>query len=342
MEEATVLEKVLGRDRTKKLQDRLGVERGRRDRLAERIASAEAKVASLSAEAQRLAFEGHDDATLDAAESKKRAAEDRVITLRGALPACDKEIQDLEAQLAEIADMALRQRTADTIDAWASDLAAAEKNFDRVAAQIAEIAEAAGAVHLDCQAVAHFAAGARVELKPAIEAISTFLRTYARGVRAGDRVAALPKPAPVISVKTYTAPPMRKVFATKPIKWMGGEHNELQTSPMGHDVDLPIPLADRAIALGAAVAPDHEIATRMRGGYAMISPDLGKCIALDDDAEAAPPPPSERAAAPPVIRPFNSKTRAELPPGFELLPVGQPYAGKISAARTIPGGADDE
>src|SRR5229473_1892711 len=83
-----------------------------RNKLIERLAETEAAVIDLRKAAERLAFDGADDATLDAAEAKTRALTDRTATLKAALTQSDARLADLERERTDKADKKLRAATA--------------------------------------------------------------------------------------------------------------------------------------------------------------------------------------------------------------------------------------
>src|ERR1700730_18747458 len=92
----------------KKLTKDLATATATRDTLAERLKAAEQMVPERRSAAQRLAQDGADDHALDNAEQEVRKAEDRVSTLTAALQETTSQIQNIEQQLAELADQKQR------------------------------------------------------------------------------------------------------------------------------------------------------------------------------------------------------------------------------------------
>src|SRR5580704_2450732 len=92
----------------KAAESALRAKRRDRDNLAERLGISEVAVVSHRAKARELARDGGDDAAITKAEGKMRDAQDRVVTLSGAIGDVDKIIAGLEAQVEAIIDRRCR------------------------------------------------------------------------------------------------------------------------------------------------------------------------------------------------------------------------------------------
>src|SRR4051794_9635404 len=82
----------------------LDAARAGRQKMAQRLADAQAAAGKYRTTAQQLARDGADDATLERAEVALRAGQNRIATLTAALGETDASIAVLEQKLADIAD----------------------------------------------------------------------------------------------------------------------------------------------------------------------------------------------------------------------------------------------
>ena len=95
-----------------------------RQKLAERLCSAETVLGEKRAAAERLAVAGATDAKLGRAEAKLRAIEERAKTLRAELAEFDEQIASTERALADAKAQRDRDMVADQIE----EMAAATQN----------------------------------------------------------------------------------------------------------------------------------------------------------------------------------------------------------------------
>ena len=116
-------------DPEKKLARDLDAARASRDGLVNRLKAAELATAERRTAAQRLARDGADDTTLDAAEAELRRAQDRVTTLTAALAETEQQLASLERARDDAADKRLRAETAATIRALADEIADSRLNI---------------------------------------------------------------------------------------------------------------------------------------------------------------------------------------------------------------------
>ena len=96
-------------------EKKLDAARANRDKLAERLAVAEAAISERTSAAQRLARDGASDAELDTAETALRASRDRRDTLSVALVELNQQVAALEKERDDLADQKLRAETAAAI-----------------------------------------------------------------------------------------------------------------------------------------------------------------------------------------------------------------------------------
>jgi len=278
----------------KTLQRDLDTARASRDKLAERLKAAELAISEQRAEAQRLARSGADDGALDVAEAGLRGAQDRQTTLTAALAETKAQVAALERARDDLADKKLRSETAVTIEKLALEVAETAAAFDAGAAKLAECTGRAAAIIIDAKGLEIFAKNARVEVSAAVAMISALLRSNASGVLGGSTPAGLPKPeVPLLPKSRPARAPTQSIYALENLKCLGVDGN-MQTVAKYTLASLPIPLAEKAIALGKADASGTDRARRLLATYGNSwSPvDAADCYDLTTDT-----PPKKRPVA---------------------------------------------
>jgi hypothetical protein len=285
--------------------------RASRDALAVRLTAAQDAVASAHATLHQLAVEGAVDAALADGEAKLRDTERRVATLTPALVEIDKLLATLEAERAEMLDKKTRAATALATNALADELVEVAAGYHASTSALAEVCTRALAVTMEANGIAVFTASSLIEVAAAIPVVAEVLRQHARAVTNNLAPAAMPK-VPEPSAKPVAAPPKAptvRVFSTKPIKWLDKDGKQVSGGKCV-DIDLPVAVAERALASGACVKLDHPTRAgnlgRWPGNYS-----LAVCFDLDS-SEAAVPGPQEtivHSAFTPIDRgkPFTLK-----------------------------------
>jgi len=321
-------------DPAKKLRRELEAARARRSKLGARLTSAEGQLSELRGAPIQLARDGVVDASLAAAEEKVRAAEVRVNTLISAISDEDGHITELERQLAELADRAQRQATADQLDTWSVEVDEGAKKIDVVIAELAALADRVSHCVPEAAGVAIFAGSARSELALALQAISNELNGRARGVRAGAYAATLPNRPPP-PAPPQPAPVVERVWLLKAVSWKADD-GRVQACDMNKYIDLPPTKARQAINDGVAVAlsdprSGKEVRT-WRQQYFPGTPSPNRCHALDDEADAAA---AIEESRPEQFRVLHSAAD----PNFEIIDRGPAYTLKTNSGNPTQGEA---
>jgi hypothetical protein len=311
-------------DKAKKLQRDLDAARERRSKLGARLDAAESLLSAARGEPAKFARDGAADAALDAAEAKVKAAEARVSTLLSAISDEDGHIAELERQLADLADRALRAETADRCDALSVEMEQFEKKI-QVLDDLAKLADVVAPIVTDARGIGHFARTAHVELIPALQLLSSLLNSHARAVRSGAAPATLPTPEAPPAPRP-PAPVLEKIWTIEPIAFTQDGHG-IRKIDMNEQIDLSPALAKRAIALGAAVPlGDQRFNKRLttwRKYYGFGAPPLEQCIMLDEQAQTA--------LAEEKSRPDEAKIlHSAADPNFQVVDRGPSYTLKTS------------
>ena len=160
--------------------------------IAARLITAKNLLAEHHATAKELARGNADDATLDEAEGKIRAAQIRVDTLSAALTATDQKILQLEQDLAAVADKKQREAAAFAIEKTAEGFASAAADTVTSLGALALHAEAMVRFLPDAADLHSFALRAKAELPGSIEMLLMLARGYTDAVLAGHNEATQP------------------------------------------------------------------------------------------------------------------------------------------------------
>jgi hypothetical protein len=259
----------------------LAAKTAERDKIAARVAIAEAAVATASSHATRLAIDGAADAVLDAAEGRLRAASDRAATLRSALIEAEATVVALDRDLAEHLDAKTRAATAVGIEAMAVDLDRLVASSDALFTKIGEIAGRAAAAEIwDGRGLEIYAQASKIQLPAAIAMVSRSLRERRDRVLDGRSPASLAKAPTLREIIPLAEPSVVRLFSVKPIKWTTPD-GRVETMCKFVDVDLPLEAAERGLAIGACMAIDSDVRRQWAGSRPQSHPDPSICQSLD-------------------------------------------------------------
>jgi hypothetical protein len=272
------------------------------DRLAVKMAEAEQAIISAKTASQAAALSG-DDANLDKLEAAERAAQHRHGTLSAAHTEAGAMLAFLQESLDTAADQKLRAATAATTNALADELIEGHAAYDVATSALSEIYSRVLAVTMEANGVAVFLKGSLVEVPAAAPVIEGHVRQHARAVLNHQAAAEMPL-VPEPPAKPIPAPakaPTVRVFTTRPIKYLDQDGKQVSSGKCV-DLDLPVAVAERALASGACVKLDNPLRAgnlgRWPGNYS-----LGACFDLDAvDASAPQLDPVVHTAFTPVDR----------------------------------------
>src|SRR6266446_3808105 len=207
-----------------------------RQKLADRLSSAETVVAEKRVAAQRLAVAGATNAQLDRAEANMRAVEDRAKTLRAALAEFDEQIVSTERALADAKAQRDRDLVADEIEAMAAAIERAAPGFGAGAAALVDAVTQSAASMPEATRFSASVDAVRREALSATELICWELRSAAVRTRAGNaNIALLAAPEP-----EQPSPPeieRQLIYTLSPLLWREG--SELRRVPAFALVGLP-------------------------------------------------------------------------------------------------------
>jgi hypothetical protein len=189
-----------------------------RDRLAAKLAEAEANVIATKSLAQRAALDG-DDGGLDAAEAAERAALHRHGTLAAAQTEASKLLAVLDEQLAAQLDKKTRTATAAEVTALADAFLQAGESFEIANSELVKITAKAALFVFEARGLEAYSASSAIEVPVAIGIIGELLREHGKMVLSGVAAATLPSPeapfVPTIPVKPATRRLLRSsIFAS--------------------------------------------------------------------------------------------------------------------------------
>ena len=192
-----------------------------RQKLADRLGSAEKIHLQKRAAAERLAVAGAAPARLDRADASMREVEDRAKTLRTELAEFDEQIASAERALAEASAQRDRDRLADEIEAMAAAIKQAVPGFDAGATALVQAVANSPASMPEATRFSTSVDALRREVLSAADLICWELRSAVVRTRAGNANTALP--APVESEQ----PPLPEIerqliYTLNPLRWREG------------------------------------------------------------------------------------------------------------------------
>jgi uncharacterized protein YigA (DUF484 family) len=165
-----------------------------RQKLADRLSTAETVLLEKRVAAERLAVAGATNGQLDRAEAKMRTVEDHAKTLRAALAEFDEQVVSTERALAEAKAQRDRDVVADAIEAMAAAIEQAAPGFGAgAAALVAAVTKSAASIP-EATSFSTSVDAMRREVLSAADLICWELRTAAVRTRAGNANFAFPVP----------------------------------------------------------------------------------------------------------------------------------------------------
>jgi hypothetical protein len=252
------------------------------ERLAARLADAEANVIATKSAAQRAALDG-DDATLDLAENAGRAALQRHVTILAAHAEAGKVLADLETQIAETTDKKTRTATAAATNNLADEIIEAGDNYLTATKLFHAVCARALTVSMEAQGLETFTRASGIEVAAALPVVAEVLREYGRAVLQGFAKAEMPTAEPAaVKPLPIAKPATRQLFATRAISWTEGDL--LRIGRKFTDVELPIQIADRAIKARVCVEMNNSARNRQTLNAWPSTPSPASCFNLDADA----------------------------------------------------------
>ncbi len=206
-----------------------------RQKMADRLSTAETSLVEKRAAAERLAVAGASNAQLDRAEAKLSAVEERAKTLRAELAEFDEQIVSTERALADAKAQRERDMVADQIEALAAAIEQAAPGFGAGAAALVDAVTKSTASIPEATRFSASVGALRREVLAAADLICWELRSAAVRTRAGNAniVLALPEPQhpPLPEIERQL------VYTLNPLSWREG--SEVRRVPAFAMVGLP-------------------------------------------------------------------------------------------------------
>lgn len=254
---------------------------GKQHDLEKRLRLAEAKVVEQRNAAHALARDAADDTKLDAAEAALRASQDRVTTLNAALVDIKKDVADLQAKAAKIADDKLRIATDAAIKRIATDLVEAGAVYEAAATKLTVAARRASDIVLDAHGLVAYSMSTSAEIPAAISMIVEVLNHRAAQTLNGSAPAALPMPEQIAAKpKAVEAPSLECVFLLKHLKFVDA-NGQLRRLPKMNAAHLSKAHAARALKFAWAISMSDSRVKQLGGTYGSQIPAAHLCEDLD-------------------------------------------------------------
>lgn len=291
----------------------------RRDResLTERLGIAEAAITSYRAKARELARDGGDDKAISAAEGKMRDAQDRVVTLSGAIVDVDKTMGELAREIEQIIDKRCRVETSGAVTTMAERLVEAQAAHQAAALALEEAAKTAGILVPEAQAAHQFVISAREQLISANKTIVDALKRHAHGVLSDHCPASLPRPAAKpVELKVVPQEPMANVFVTRNIRYVA-QGGDVICCGRNRRHDLPARIAELALTANAAVPlSDRKRIDAFDGTSGQLEPTPSSCEWIGPKGRESPPPQMRPGGPPPIHSSLTTFTEYDRGPSY--------------------------
>ena len=206
-----------------------------RQKLAGRLAAAEAVVVEKRAAAEKLAVAGAATAQLERAEGNLRSVEERARTLRAELADLDEQVAATERALSEARAQRDRDLAADGIEAMAAAIEKAVPEFGAGSAALLAAVANGKVVVAEATKFSDSVEAVRREVLAAAELLCWELRSAAMRTRVGNANEAQAAPEPA----QPPAPELERqlIYTLNPLSWREG--GELRSAPAFTVVGLP-------------------------------------------------------------------------------------------------------
>src|ERR1700738_3321417 len=207
-----------------------------RQKLADRLSTAETVFGEKRAAAERLAVAGAANAQLDRAEANMRAVEERARTLRASLVEFDEQIALTERALVDAKAQRDRDIVADEIEAMAAAIEQAAPGFGAGAAALVEAVTKRAASMPEATRFSTSVDAMRREVLSAADLICWELRSTAVRTRAGNANIAFRAP---LEPERPPSPEIERqlIYTLNPLLWREG--SEVHRAPAFALVGLP-------------------------------------------------------------------------------------------------------
>jgi hypothetical protein len=207
-----------------------------RQKLADRLKTAETALGEKRAAAERLAVAGGSNTQLERAEASLRAVEDRAETLRAASAEFDEQIVATERALADAKAQRDRALAADAIEAMAAAIEQAVPKFGAGATALVDAVTKSVASVPEATRFSTSVDAVRREILSAADLMCWELRTMAVRTRAGNANAALSAPA---EAEQPPDPEIERqlIYTLNPLLWREGD--EVRRVPAFGVIELP-------------------------------------------------------------------------------------------------------
>ena len=215
-----------------------------RQKLADRLAAAEAELTEKRGAAEALAVAGAANARLDRAEAAMRTVEDRAKTWRAELAECDEQVASAERALTDAKAQRDRDTMADQVEAMAAAIERAAPGFDNGATALVEAVTNAALSIPDATRFSGNVDAVRREVLAAADLICWELRSAAVRTRAGNANLANLAPSGAESPLSAGAD-HQLIYTLHPLRWREGD--DVRRVPAFALVGLPKTLLAAAL-----------------------------------------------------------------------------------------------
>jgi hypothetical protein len=167
----------------------------------------------------------------------------------------------------------------------ADELSQAAESATSAISALGAITSKVSPIIFEAKGLEAFSVSAKIEVPAATSIIAALLREHGSAVLRGAAAASLPTPE---GVPTIPAKPIsRRLFTLRSISWTNAD-GMLRVAQKFTDADLPLVVADRAIAARVCVEMNNPARNPSTHNQWPGHPDPAQCFSLDEASKPTP------------------------------------------------------
>jgi hypothetical protein len=255
-------------------------------KLVAQLVSAETDIVASEAETRRLSSAGADNAAIDAAKANEHTCVARRDARRVAVADSDKEIIELEIDVADAADQKQRAATIIELKAMTGEFEDAGKALCAGLEKMTAIAGRLAPFIPESGALANYCKGSATEIPAAIDLVLKLIGYHSASVVNHDAPATLRKPEPTYVAPASVQPALTQLFLLTDAVWTDSRGQQ-RVLAKHHDCELTAEQARRALRKGWACVMDDVRRKQLRNQAMGRHPEVRFCMNFDLDEDAS-------------------------------------------------------
>jgi hypothetical protein len=169
----------------------------------------------------------------------------------------------------------------------ADELSQAAESATSAISALGAITSKVSPIIFEAKGLEAFSVSAKIEVPAATSIIAALLREHGSAVLRGEAAATLPTPEAPSTPTIAPKPVTRRLFTLRSISWTNAD-GMLRVAQKFTDVDLPLVVADRAIAAQVCVEMNNPARNPSTHNQWPGHPDPAQCFSLDEASKPTP------------------------------------------------------